>query len=68
MPLEVRIVDDQGERIVQLPMAGGIGELTLAASAHYTVDPASRVLRQEAHIDEWKRDEDERKKKKEKAS
>ena len=36
MPLEVRIVDDQGERIVQLPMTGGVGELTLAASAHYT--------------------------------
>ena len=67
MPLDVRVVDDQGERIVQVPMTGGLGELTLAAGAHYTVDPASRVLRQEAHIDEWKRDDDERKKKKEKA-
>jgi aminopeptidase N len=68
MPLQVRIVDDQGERIAQLPMTEGRGELTLAANAHYTVDPASRVLRQEAQIDEWKRDEDERKKKKAKAS
>ncbi|MBP1208334.1 aminopeptidase N [Duganella sp. 1411] len=67
MPLEVRILDDQGERIVQLPMSGGRGELTLPANALYTIDPGSRVLRQQAHIDEWKRDDDERKKKKAKA-
>ncbi|HEX7986769.1 MAG TPA: M1 family metallopeptidase [Duganella sp.] len=68
MPLEVRILDDQGERLVQLPMSGGSGELTLPANALYTIDPGSRVLRQQAHIDEWKRDDDERKKKKAKAS
>jgi aminopeptidase N len=68
MPLEVRVIDDQGERIVRLPMSDGRGELPLGANAHYTVDPASRVLRQEPHIDEWKRDEDERKNKKAKAS
>lgn len=68
MPLEVRVTDDRGARIVQLPMGDGRGELTLPAHALYTVDPASRVLRQEAHIDAWKRDEDERKKKKAKAS
>ena len=38
------------------------GEPPLAANAHYTVDPASRVLRREAPIDEWKRDDEEHKK------
>ena len=43
-------------------MTDGHGELTLPARALVTVDPYSRVLRQEAHIDAWKRDEDARKK------
>jgi hypothetical protein len=40
----------------------------LPANALYTIDPGSRVLRQQAHIDAWKRDEDQRKKKKAKTS
>ena len=44
-------------------MADGRGELTLPANAVYTIDPASRILRQQAHIDEWQRAEDARKKK-----
>ena len=61
MPLEVRVND----RIEKLAMADGHGELTLPARAMVTIDPYSRVLRQEAHIDAWKRDEAARKKKKE---
>jgi aminopeptidase N len=60
MPLEVRVND----RIEKLPMTDGHGELTLPAHALVTIDPYSRVLRQQAHIDAWKRDEDARKKNK----
>jgi hypothetical protein len=59
MPIEVRV----GDRIERLDMADGKGELTLPAGELYTIDPHSRVLRQEAHIDEWQADEKERKKK-----
>ncbi len=59
MPLEVRV----GDRIERLEMADGKGELTVPAGALYTVDPRSRVLRQEAHIDEWQAAEEARKKK-----
>ena len=52
----------------QLPMTDGHGEPTPPANALYTVDPGSRVPRREAHIDAWKRGDDERKKKKAKAS
>jgi aminopeptidase N len=64
MPIEVRV----GDRIERLSMADGKGELTVPAGSLYTIDPRSRVLRQEAHIDEWQADEKERKKKKAKAS
>jgi len=59
MPIEVRV----GDRIERLDMADGKGELTLPAGELYTIDPHSRVLRQEAHIDEWQAEEKERKKK-----
>jgi hypothetical protein len=59
MPLEVRVND----RIETLPMTDGRGQLTLPTRALVTIDPHSRVLRQEAHIDEWKREEAARKKK-----
>jgi len=64
MPLEVRV----GERIEKLSMADGKGELTVPAGVLYTIDPHSRVLRQEAHIDAWQADEKERREKKAKAS
>ena len=64
MPIEVRV----GDRIERLSMADGKGELTVPPGTLYTIDPRSRVLRQEAHIDEWQADEKERKKKKAKAS
>ncbi|MRW87273.1 M1 family peptidase [Pseudoduganella sp. FT26W] len=50
MPVEVRI----NERIEKLPMTDGTGELSLPAHAQVTIDPMSRVLRQQAWIDEWK--------------
>ncbi|MTW11095.1 M1 family peptidase [Pseudoduganella eburnea] len=59
MPIEVRV----GDRIERLDMADGKGELKVPAGELYTIDPRSRVLRQEAHIDEWQADEKERKKK-----
>ncbi|NGZ88281.1 M1 family metallopeptidase [Duganella aceris] len=59
MPLEVRV----DERVEKLAMTDGKGELTLPAGAGYTIDPASRVLRQQAHIEEWQRAEEARKKK-----
>ena len=58
MPLEVRVND----RIEKLPMTDGHGELTVPARAIVTIDPQSRVLRQEDHIDEWKAVEDLKKK------
>jgi aminopeptidase N len=59
MPLEVRV----NERIEKLAMSDGKGELTLPAGASYTIDPSSRILRQEAHIEEWQRAEEAKKKK-----
>jgi len=60
MPLEVRI----NNRIEKLAMTGGHGELALPPNALVTVDPMSRVLRQQNHIDEWKATEDKKKKEK----
>jgi aminopeptidase N len=59
MPLEVRV----NGSIEKLAMTDGGGELTLPDHASYTIDPYSRILRQEARIDEWQRAEEERKKK-----
>ncbi|WP_343732671.1 M1 family metallopeptidase [Duganella sp.] len=58
MPLEVRVND----RIEKLAMSDGQGELTLPPNALVTIDPMSRVLRQQNHIDEWKAIEDKKKK------
>lgn len=60
MPLEVRI----NNRIEKLAMANGEGELALPPHALVTIDPQSRVLRQQDHIDEWKAIEDKKKAKK----
>ncbi|MYM26225.1 M1 family peptidase [Duganella sp. FT135W] len=58
MPLEVRI----NNRIEKLAMSDGHGELALPPHALVTIDPQSRVLRQQDHIDEWKAIEDKKKK------
>lgn len=59
MPLEVRIND----RIERLPMTNGQGTLTLPPHARITIDPASRVLRHAPHIDAWKAEQNQSKKK-----
>jgi len=64
MPIEVRV----GDRIERLAMADGKGEVTVPDGVLYTIDPRSRVLRQEAHIDEWQAAEEARKKKQAKSS
>lgn len=58
LPIEVRIND----RIEQLAMTDGSGELSLPPYAIVTIDPHSRVLRQQNYIDEWKTIEDQKKK------
>ncbi|MTV41882.1 M1 family metallopeptidase [Duganella radicis] len=60
MPLEVRI----NNRIEKLAMSDGHSELALPPDALVTIDPRSRVLRQQDHIDEWKAIEDKKKKEK----
>ncbi|NYE63779.1 aminopeptidase N [Duganella sp. 1224] len=50
MPIEVRV----NERIEKLPMTDGSGEVTVPPFAMVTIDPMSRVLRQQPWIDEWK--------------
>ena len=58
LPVEVRI----NKRIEKLAMADGHGELPLPPHALVTIDPNSRVLRQQDYIDEWKAIEDKKKK------
>jgi aminopeptidase N len=53
LPVEVRVND----RIEKLPMTDGAGQLSLPPHALVTVDPLSRVLRRQTHIDEWKAEE-----------
>ncbi|HEV7814564.1 MAG TPA: M1 family metallopeptidase [Janthinobacterium sp.] len=47
MPVEVRV----GNHIVSVPMTDGRGQLALPAGATYTLDPHSKILRREAHIE-----------------
>ncbi|MYM37605.1 M1 family peptidase [Duganella sp. FT94W] len=53
LPLEVRV----NGRVETLPMADGTGTLALPPHAIVTIDPMSRVLRQQDHIDTWKEQE-----------
>jgi len=59
MPIEVRVND----RIERLSMANGQGTLQLPPHARVTIDPASRVLRHAPHIDAWKAEQNQTKKK-----
>jgi hypothetical protein len=52
-------------RIEKLAMADGHGELPLPPHALVTIDPNSRVLRQQDYIDAWKAIEDKKKAKNE---
>jgi aminopeptidase N len=63
MPVEVKV----GERVVSLPMTDGRGSVELPEGAAYTLDPHSKVLRREQHIERYQQYREEQKKKREKA-
>ncbi len=56
MPVQVRV----GDHDVDLPMTGGQGETAIAASESYTLDPHSRLLRDQPEIEAYKQDVAER--------
>jgi aminopeptidase N len=60
MPVEVRV----GKRIVAVPMTDGKGSVDLPEGASYTLDPHSKLLRRERHIERYQRYQEEQKKKK----
>ena len=62
MPVEVRV----GSKLVLVPMVGGRGSVALPAGATYTLDPHSKVLRREEHIERFQQYQEEQKKRKEK--
>jgi aminopeptidase N len=49
MPVEVRV----GERVATVPMTGGRGSVELPEGATWTLDPHSRILRREPHIERY---------------
>lgn len=49
MPVEVRV----DQRIVTVPMENGKGSVDLPANATYTLDPRSKILRREQHIEQF---------------
>jgi len=52
LPIEVRV----NQKLHQLDMKNGVGQLVLPANAIWTVDPASKVLKHEPQLLEWERD------------
>ncbi|HEU4888624.1 MAG TPA: M1 family metallopeptidase, partial [Thermoanaerobaculia bacterium] len=58
MPVDVRV----GGAIETLPMTDGRGRVTLPPEATFTIDPDSKVLRREPHIEAFQKFDDERKK------
>ncbi|SFD76734.1 M1 family metallopeptidase [Massilia yuzhufengensis] len=59
MPLEVRV----GERVVTLPMADGRGSVEVKDRESVTLDPNSRILKREEHIERFQKYKEEQKKK-----
>lgn len=55
MPVEVRVGGNGGE-VRRVDMANGAAHLALPAGETYTLDPASKLLRQLPHIDAFQRD------------
>jgi aminopeptidase N len=49
MPVEVRV----GKQVVTVPMEGGKGSVELPQGATYTLDPHSKILRREEHIEQY---------------
>ena len=62
MPIEIRV----NEKIQRVVMHKGRGEIVLPANAYFTIDPYSKVLRHDAHLEEFKKDQFERRKAKSK--
>jgi aminopeptidase N len=60
LPIEVQV----GPRIVRVPMAAGVGSVTVPAGVHVVVDPNARVLRRSVAVERYQawRDEQARKK------
>ncbi len=56
MPVEVRV----GDRIETLPMIDGRGHIALLAGATFTIDPRSKLFRDEPHIDAYQKYEAQR--------
>ncbi len=57
MPVEVRV----GDRLVTLPMADGSGRARIGNAAPVIVDPASKILRRQPHVEAyqaWKKAKD----------
>jgi aminopeptidase N len=58
MPVEVRV----GDRVVTVAMTDGRGSVELPEGASYTLDPHSKVLRREQHIERFQQWLEEQKK------
>ena len=52
LPVEVRV----GQRVVRVPMMQGRGEVAIATTESYTIDPDNMVLRDAPEIAVWKAD------------
>jgi aminopeptidase N len=63
MPVEVRV----GDRVLSVPMTDGRGSIALPEGASYTLDPHSKVLRREQHIERYHQYQEEMRKRREKA-
>ena len=58
MPVEVRVGDTIGGRLVTVPMDGGRGEVDLgSADARYQIDPEAKILRDNPAINAWQAQE-----------
>jgi aminopeptidase N len=62
MPVEVKV----GDSVVNVPMTDGRGSVALTEGTAYTLDPHSKVLRREQHIERYHQWQEEMKKKREK--
>jgi aminopeptidase N len=58
MPVEVRV----GQKLVTVAMDGGRGSVELPAGATYTLDPRSKILKREEHIEKFQEYEKEQRK------
>lgn len=58
MPVDVKV----GDKVITVPMTGGVGRLTVGDATPVIVDPASKVLRRQPYLETyqaWKKAKDE---------